>query len=190
MPMSKANVLKRSKGFFGRASNCIKIARMRVEKGLQKQILSRKYLQRDLRKSWIHMIGAGSRQYGINYSELICSMKKEQIILNRKMMADLSTNEPYSFRSLVEHIRLSQSIPRIAKPYLGHIASVVITTPPVKKPITLPKKKIKPILARSTHIVNLPPGFRIIPFVKPAPSPLSASSSSPSSTASISNANA
>lgn len=63
--MNKDKILRLAKGFRGRAKNCIRIARERVEKGLQYAYRDRKNKKREMRSLWITRINAGTRQYGV-----------------------------------------------------------------------------------------------------------------------------
>ncbi|KAK7857735.1 50s ribosomal protein l20 [Quercus suber] len=61
--MQKDRILKLAKGFRGRAKNCIRIARERVEKALQYSYRDRRNKKRDMRSLWIQRINAGTRQH-------------------------------------------------------------------------------------------------------------------------------
>jgi len=61
----------------------------------------RKVRKRDLRKLWIARINAAARLNGISYSRLIAAMKKVEITLNRKMLADLAVRDPQAFAAVV-----------------------------------------------------------------------------------------
>lgn len=63
--MNKKKVFQLAKGFRGRAKNCIRIARERVEKALQYSYRDRRTKKRDMRSLWIERINAGSRQHGV-----------------------------------------------------------------------------------------------------------------------------
>nr|DAD42713.1 TPA_asm: hypothetical protein HUJ06_000943 [Nelumbo nucifera] len=88
--MNKDKIFKLAKGFRGRAKNCIRIARERVEKALQYSYRDRRNKKRDMRSLWIERINAGTRLHG------------ENIQLNRKVLSELSMHEPYSFKALVD----------------------------------------------------------------------------------------
>ncbi|GAB5358838.1 hypothetical protein AAMO2058_000493300 [Amorphochlora amoebiformis] len=105
--MKKKLVFKFSKGFRGRAKNCHRVARNRVEKAMQHAYKGRKLKKRDNKKIWIGQINAGSMQYGLAYNQFMHGLGKENIQLNRKMLAELAENEPYSFESLVALIKPS-----------------------------------------------------------------------------------
>jgi large subunit ribosomal protein L20 len=61
----------------------------------------RKVRKRDLRKLWIARINAAARLNGITYSRLVAAMKKANITLNRKMLADLAVRDPQAFAAVV-----------------------------------------------------------------------------------------
>lgn len=65
--MNKKEILKLAKGFRGRAKNCIRIARERVEKALQYSYRDRRNKKRDMRSLWIQRINAGTRQHGVSF---------------------------------------------------------------------------------------------------------------------------
>nr|POE74160.1 50s ribosomal protein l20 [Quercus suber] len=100
--MHKDRILKLAKGFRGRAKNCIRIARERVEKALQYSYRDRRNKKRDMRSLWIQRINAGTRQHGVNYGNFMHGLMKENIQLNRKVLSELSMHEPYSFKALVD----------------------------------------------------------------------------------------
>lgn len=100
---SKAKILRLATGFRGRAKNCISIARERVEKSLQYAYRDRKNKKRDMRRLWITRINAGSRQYGVRYSDFIRGLGEQRIEVNRKMLSELAVNEPYSFKAYVDY---------------------------------------------------------------------------------------
>ncbi|KAF5931185.1 hypothetical protein HYC85_032058 [Camellia sinensis] len=100
--MNKKEILKLAKGFRGRAKNCIRIARERVEKALQYSYRDRRNKKRDMRSLWIERINAGTRLHGVNYGNFMHGLTKENIQLNRKVLSELSMHEPYSFKSLVD----------------------------------------------------------------------------------------
>ncbi|PKI65822.1 hypothetical protein CRG98_013776 [Punica granatum] len=96
--MNKKKVFNLAKGFRGRAKNCIRIARERVEKALQ----DRRNKKRDMRSLWIQRINAGTRLHSVNYGNFMHGLMKENIQLNRKVLSELSMHEPLSFKALVD----------------------------------------------------------------------------------------
>ncbi|CAI9267740.1 unnamed protein product [Lactuca saligna] len=80
--MNKKEVFKLAKGFRGRAKNCIRIARERVEKALQYSYRDRRNKKRDMRSLWIERINAGTRVHGVNYGNFMHGLIKENIQIN------------------------------------------------------------------------------------------------------------
>jgi large subunit ribosomal protein L20 len=100
----RKKVLKRAKGNFGRRKNVWTVAKNTVEKGLQYAYRDRKAKKREFRNLWIQRINAGARMHGISYSELMGKLKKANIDLNRKVLAELAMNEPDAFKALIDKI--------------------------------------------------------------------------------------
>lgn len=101
----RKKVLKSAKGFFGRGKNVWTVAKNKVEKGLQYAYRDRKAKKREFRQLWIQRINAGAREYGLSYSQLIDKLKKADIDLNRKVLADLAMNHPEAFKAIVEKVK-------------------------------------------------------------------------------------
>lgn len=100
--MHHKKVLKITKGQFGTRSRLYRRANEAMLKSLWYATRDRRVRKRDLRKLWITRINAASRQNGISYSRLIGAMKKANITLNRKMLADLAVRDPQAFAAVVE----------------------------------------------------------------------------------------
>jgi large subunit ribosomal protein L20 len=103
--MKKAAVFKLAKGYFGRNKNVWTIARQKVHKGLQYSYRDRKAKKRSMHELWVTQINAATRQHGMVYSQFITGLVKEDVALNRKMLAELAVTEPYSFYALVSHVK-------------------------------------------------------------------------------------
>eukprot|EP01125_Pyxidicula_operculata_P000720 TRINITY_DN10670_c0_g1_i1.p1 TRINITY_DN10670_c0_g1~~TRINITY_DN10670_c0_g1_i1.p1 ORF type:complete len:204 (+),score=60.76 TRINITY_DN10670_c0_g1_i1:30-641(+) len=103
--MKRNIVFKLSKGFVGRANNNYKLAVIRVEKGLNYAYRDRRNKKRDLRENWIEQINAATRQFGMPYNHFMHGLVKSNIALNRKMLAELAVNEPFSFMALTEEVK-------------------------------------------------------------------------------------
>ena len=95
-------VIKAAKGFRGRRKNTFKVAKQAVEKSMQYAYRDRKVRKRDFRSLWTQRINAGAREHGISYSVFINGLKKLNIALDRKILADLAMHEPNSFKHLAE----------------------------------------------------------------------------------------
>lgn len=98
-------VLKQAKGYFGRKSKLFKVANQAVMKSGVYAYRDRRRKKRDFRKLWIARINAGSRANGLSYSRFMNGLKKADIALDRKVLADLAVNDKASFASLVEKAR-------------------------------------------------------------------------------------
>jgi large subunit ribosomal protein L20 len=120
---SIARTLAFAKGFQGRANNCIRIARKAVEKSLKHAYKGRKEKRRSVRSAWIQQVNAGSRQYGVRYNQLMHGLQVSNIQLNRKMLAELAENEPYSFKSVVDSTcSIANITPQVSKRgYVGQL---------------------------------------------------------------------
>ncbi len=95
-------ILKLAKGFLGARSRIFKVANIAVMKKLKYQYRDRRVLKRNMRSLWIVRINAAVREMGISYSRFMNMLKKADIQVNRKMLADLAVNEPEAFKVLVE----------------------------------------------------------------------------------------
>ena len=100
-------VLKSVKGQYGRRKNTIRIARQAMEKAMQYAYRDRKAKKREFRSLWTQRINAGARLHGISYSVFMNGLKKLNIELDRKILADLAMNEPTSFEHLAKQVQSS-----------------------------------------------------------------------------------
>ncbi len=98
-------MMKLAKGYFGRRKNVWTVAKNAIEKGLIYAYRDRKAKKRDFRALWIQRINAGAREHGLSYSALMGALKKANIDLNRKVLADLAMNHPEAFKSIVEKVK-------------------------------------------------------------------------------------
>ena len=94
-------VLKMTKGYTGSRHLLFRRANEAMLKSLWYAYRDRRVRKRDLRKLWIARINAAARQNGLNYSRLVFLMKKANINLNRKMLADLAVRDPQAFGAIV-----------------------------------------------------------------------------------------
>ena len=100
-------ILKLAKGFIGARSRIFKVANCAVMKALKYQYRDRRNKKRNLRRLWIIRINAAVRQYDLSYSRFINLLKKANIQLNRKMLAEMAVNEPDAFNVIVETAKAS-----------------------------------------------------------------------------------
>jgi len=101
----RKKILKRAKGFYGARSRLYKVATQAVDKALLYAYRDRKARKREFRRLWIIRINAAVRALGLTYSQFIDKLKKMNIDLNRKALADLAYNDPETFANLVEVVK-------------------------------------------------------------------------------------
>lgn len=95
-------VLKMTKGQFGTRHRLFRRANEAMLKSLWYAYRDRRNRKRDLRKLWITRINAAARLNGMKYSQLVYAMRKANIGLNRKVLADLAVRDPQAFAAVVE----------------------------------------------------------------------------------------
>ena len=98
-------ILKITKGQRGAKHRLFKRANEAMLKSLWYATRDRRVRKRDLRKLWIARINAAARLNGTTYSKLIAGLKKTNIELNRKMLADIAVREPQTFAAVVAKTR-------------------------------------------------------------------------------------
>jgi len=76
-----------------------------IEKGLVYAYRDRKQKKREFRGIWIARINAGARLHGLSYSEFMGKLKKADVELNRKVLADLAMNHPTAFEAIVNKVK-------------------------------------------------------------------------------------
>ena len=101
----KKKVLKLAKGYFGGRSRLFRTAREAVNRAQAYAYRDRRVRKRDFRKLWIARINAAARLNGISYSQLIHGLNRAEIIINRKVLADLAVRDPATFTAVVEKAR-------------------------------------------------------------------------------------
>ena len=97
-------ILSLAKGFRGGNKNLFRTANQRVMKALCNAYRDRRRRKRDFRRLWIARINAASRINGTTYSKLLNNLKNADIIINRKMLAQLALNEPKCFEEIVSTV--------------------------------------------------------------------------------------
>ena len=95
-------VLKMAKGYYGSKSTLFKTAKQAVMKSGNYAYIGRKQKKRDFRRLWITRISAACKMNGMNYSSFINGLKKADINLNRKMLAEIAVADPAAFAALAE----------------------------------------------------------------------------------------
>jgi large subunit ribosomal protein L20 len=81
------------------------VAKNTYEKGLQYAYRDRKAKKRSFRGLWIQRINAGTRMFGLSYSQFMGLLKKNNIEINRKVLADLAMNQPEAFKAIVDKVK-------------------------------------------------------------------------------------
>jgi len=94
-------ILKLTKGQYGSKSKLFRRANEAMLKSLWYSYRDRRVRRRDLRRLWIARINAASRLNGVTYSKLIHLLKKADIQINRKMLADMAVRDPKAFAAVV-----------------------------------------------------------------------------------------
>ena len=98
-------ILKLAKGFRGRRKNVFRIAKQAVMKAGQYAYRDRRTRKRVFRQLWIARINAASRAAGLTYSRFMAGLKKAQIDIDRKVLADLAVHDPAGFESIVAKVK-------------------------------------------------------------------------------------
>ena len=98
----RKKIIKLAKGYWGNKKNHFKVANEQVMKSLRYAYVGRKLKKRDFRRLWISRISAACKMNGINYSRFMNGLKKANVVLNRKVLADIAHTDPQGFAKLVE----------------------------------------------------------------------------------------
>lgn len=97
----RKRMLKFAKGFYGAKSRLYRSAKEAVEKALLYSYRDRKVRKRDFRKLWIVRISAAAVSNGMSYSKFMGGLKKANVTLDRKILADMAVRNPEAFTKLV-----------------------------------------------------------------------------------------
>lgn len=95
-------VLKQAKGYYGAKGYRFRMANQAVMKSGMYAYVGRKDKKSDFRKLWITRINAAARMNGLTYSKMIAGLKKANVTINRKMLAELAVTDPKAFTELAE----------------------------------------------------------------------------------------
>ena len=101
----RKKILKKTRGYFLSRKNVWTVAKNTYEKGLTYAYRDRKNKKREFRALWIKRINAAARQYGISYSQFMCKIAKQNVGINRKVIADLAMNNPKAFEAIVNQVK-------------------------------------------------------------------------------------
>ena len=100
-------ILNQAKGYYGARSRVFRVAKQAVIKAGQYAYRDRRNRKRAFRALWIARINAGARANGLSYSRLIAGLKKANVEIDRKVLADLAMNEQQAFAAVVEKAKAS-----------------------------------------------------------------------------------
>jgi large subunit ribosomal protein L20 len=98
-------ILKQAKGYYGARSRIFRVAKQAVIKAGQYAYRDRRQRKRQFRALWITRINAQSRANGLNYSRLIAGLKKADIALDRRVLADLAVHDKAAFAAVVNQAK-------------------------------------------------------------------------------------
>ena len=101
----RKKILKRTKGYWGRGKNVWTVAKNKWEKGQTYAYRDRKAKKREFRALWINRINAACRLNDVSYSVFLGLLHKNNIALNRKVLADLAMNHPEAFKAVVNQVK-------------------------------------------------------------------------------------
>ncbi len=99
---AKKRLFKRAKGFRGGRGKLLRTVKETVLRADVFATRDRRVRKREFRKLWIIRINAACRMRGLRYSQFISGLKKANIILDRKMLADVAVSDPAAFDKIVE----------------------------------------------------------------------------------------
>ena len=101
----RKRILKLTRGYYGARKNVWTVAKNTWEKGLTYAFRDRRNKKRNFRALWIQRINAAARLEGLSYSQLMGSLHKVGIEINRKVLADLAVNNPEAFKAIVAKVK-------------------------------------------------------------------------------------
>jgi large subunit ribosomal protein L20 len=101
----RRKVLEQAKGYWGLKSKTYRQAKEQVDRSLVYAYRDRKRRKRDFRRLWIIRINAAARQHGLSYNQFVAGCRKAEIVLDRKVLADLAVSDPAAFGKLAEQAK-------------------------------------------------------------------------------------
>jgi large subunit ribosomal protein L20 len=101
----RKKILSQARGYWGGKSRLIKTAKESVERAMLYSYRDRRVRKREFRKLWITRINAAVRPHGLSYSKFIHLLDKNQIQINRKILADLAVTDPDAFGQIVKKVK-------------------------------------------------------------------------------------
>jgi large subunit ribosomal protein L20 len=101
----RKRILARAKGYWGARSKVLTIAKHHLDKAEQHAYRDRRLKKREFRGLWIARINAAARVHGTTYSRLIDALRKRDVNINRKVLAELAARHPDAFAEVVKFTR-------------------------------------------------------------------------------------
>jgi len=101
----RRKVLGQAKGYWGLKKSSYRYAKEQVDHSLTYAYRDRKAKKRTFRRLWIMRINAGARANGLSYNQFVAGMKKANIELDRKVLAELAVSDPQAFGALAEQAK-------------------------------------------------------------------------------------
>ena len=98
----RREILEKAKGYYGSRSRRYRVAKEQLLHSGQYAYRDRRDKKAQFRRLWIARIGAGARQNGLSYSQLIHGLSKAGVELDRKVLADLAVHDPAAFGKIVQ----------------------------------------------------------------------------------------
>ena len=98
----RKKILKRAKGYYSANSRCFSVAIEKTDRALVYQYRDRRNKKRNFRRLWIQRINGAAHLNGTNYSSLMQAIRKKEIPLDRKMLAELAVLHPKAFSEVVK----------------------------------------------------------------------------------------
>ncbi|MFN7550492.1 MAG: 50S ribosomal protein L20 [Pseudomonadota bacterium] len=100
-------IISKAKGYYNARRKVFRVAKQAVTKAAQYAYIGRKQKKRQYRALWIVRINAAARQFGLSYSRLIAGLKKADIAMDRKVLADLAVHDLAAFGKVAEKAKAS-----------------------------------------------------------------------------------
>jgi large subunit ribosomal protein L20 len=101
----RKKILKQARGYRGGRSKLLRTANNAVDRALQYAYRDRRQKKRNFRALWITRINAAARQHGLTYSRFMAGLKRDGIVINRKVLANLAITDTNAFAALAERVK-------------------------------------------------------------------------------------
>jgi len=101
----RKRILARAKGYWGARSKVLTVAKHHIDKAGQHAYRDRRLKKRSYRQLWIARINAAAREHGMTYSQLISALSKKEVVINRKVLADLAARNPEAFSEVITFVK-------------------------------------------------------------------------------------